>query len=51
MNNLTVLPSTLTAILFQAVEREGMVNTAKGSDFSLFKDVKYRETSCKQTKS
>ena len=41
----TVLPSTLTAILFQAVEREGIVNTARGSDFNLLKDVKYKETS------
>jgi hypothetical protein len=46
MKSLTLLPSTLTAILFQAVEREGTVNTAKGSDFNLLKDVRYKDTSC-----
>ena len=45
MKSLTVLPSTLTAILFQAVEREGMVNTAKGSDCNLLRDVRYSDTS------
>ena len=45
IKSLTVLPSTLTAILFHAVEMEGIVKTARGSDCSLFKEVRYNDTS------
>ena len=46
MNSFTLDPRTMMPSLFQFVDSAGIVNTARGSDLSLFREVRYRDTSC-----
>lgn len=45
MNSFTLEPRTMIPNLFQFVDSAGMVNTARASDLSLFREVRYRDTS------